>query len=416
MRQLVCIALLLVGSLAMAQKSIRGSVVGKVIGMDGQPVQGVNIDITFEAEDLQKYNKTGLTTKANGGFVQVGMPSGRATLSLSGEGMTSRTYVYVQDQSRKELEIRMLKEGEIITDLGEQPNVSGVITDSAGAPIPTVEITLSSQDFPGYEQKVVSGDDGFFELKSIAEASVQIYAKKEGYRDEVLRYNHTKGNFKLKTGEFRMLTIEEAMREMGLDPNAVKQPELSTRDKAIMQYNEAVDPYQNKDYAAAEEFAKKASEIDPTFDKAIKLVVYTNYYQQDWPEVMSYVDKYLEIDPEDADMAKIAMEAAQKSKNNDSLKKYKNKLNELVPVTPQSLYAEMVNSINANDDDTAKAKALEILKMDNTFANAYFELGRIYVREGDFDEAIRNLKLYIKHDPNGQFRQDAIDLIETLAE
>ncbi len=412
MKQLLLCVLLMTGGMLLAQKPAGGRVTGKVLTISGEPIEGVTIDLKFDDPTSEKWNAQGITTKGNGGFVQVALPSGPAVLSLSKEGYESREYRYTQDQSTQDLKIRMLKVGEVITDLGEQPHVKGKIVDSSGEVLGEVTMIISSQDFPGYVKTYVTEKDGSFDVPSIGDAKVEILCKKDGYRDEILRYNHGKGNFKLKKGELKMLTIEEAMKEAGIEKK-----EMSARDKAVLQYNEAVDPYQNKDYATAEGFAKEAAKLDPTFDKALQLVAYTNYFQKDYDEAAEYTQKYLELVPDNENMMKLAVELGGKTQKGEAFaKKVSAKLREMTPVTPDSLYREVIDALNANDDTTAKAKAEEILKMDDKYALAYYELGKIYVREYEFETAIRNLKLYLKHEPNGKYKKEVVDLIVTLSE
>lgn len=414
MKKLMWCVLFIAGGLLLAQKPAAGRLTGKVLTIKGDPVEGVTIDLTFQDPTSEKWNSTGIKSKGNGGFVQVALPSGVATLSLKKDGFESREYTYTQDQSTAALKIRMLKIGQTITDaeMGEQPHVKGKIVDTKGDPVGEVTMIISSQDFPGYTKTHVTQPDGSFDVSSIGDAKVEILCKKEGFRDEILRYNHTKGTFKLKKGDLRMLTIEEAMKEAGIEKK-----ELSARDKAVIQYNDAVDPYQAKDYAAAETFAKEAANLDPTFDKAVKLVVYTNYFQEDWDEAAEYAQKYLELVPDDENMMKLAVEVGGKTtKTSEFTKQVKAKLREMTPVTPDSLYKEVIDALNANDDTTAKAKSEAILKMDEKYALAYYELGKIYIREYEFETAILNLKKYLKYAPNGKYKKEVTELIVTLAE
>ncbi|CAM2006844.1 carboxypeptidase-like regulatory domain-containing protein [Acanthopleuribacter pedis] len=418
MKNLMVCVLFIAGGLLLAQKPHAGRVTGKVLTISGDPIEGVTIDLKFADPTSEKWNAQGITTKGNGGFVQVALPSGGATLSLSKEGFESREYTYTQDQSTVNLKIRMLKEGQTITDaeMGPQPLVKGTIIDTEGNPLPEVTLIISSQDFPGYTKTYVTAADGTFDVESIGDAKVEILCKKEGYRDEILRYNHTKGTFKLKKGELRMMTIEQAMKEAGIE-----KPEMTPRDKAILKFNDSVDPYQAKDYALAEQLAKEAVAIDPTLDKAVQVVVYSNYFQQDWDEAAEYAQKYLELVPDNENMMKLAVEVGGKSSKGGAFaKKVAAKLREMTPVTPDSLYREVIDALNANDDATAKAKSEEILKMDEKYALAYFELGKIYVREYEFESAILNLKKYLKYAPEGspaaKHRAEATELIVTLSE
>ena len=55
--------------------------------------------------------------------------------------------------------------------------------------------------------------------------------------------------------------------------------------------------------------------------------------------------------------------------------------------------------------------------MDGNYAEAYNQLGRIFIREYEFEEAIKNLKIFLKKAPKDHAaRQEVTDLIVTLSE
>ena len=215
--------------------------------------------------------------------------------------------------------------------------------------------------------------------------------------------------------EFILKTLDEVYAEMGIE--RPKEKEETPEEKATRLFNLAVEPYQQGSYADAENLAKQALENNPEMAEPMKLLVFSNLKTEDWPEVLMYAEMYLKKDPNDTNIMKAAAQAAELIGDKKKTKQWKGQLKDMGEISIESLWNDVVNHLNANDDAAAMAQIKEVLKMDDKYPLAYFEMGKIKIREYEFEDAILNLKLYLKYaKPDGKHRKEATDLIVTLSE
>lgn len=78
------------------------------------------------------------------------------------------------------------------------------------------------------------------------------------------------------------------------------------------------------------------------------------------------------------------------------------------------VYTQGVIALNAKDYPEAKKLFEEAVSLDPKFADAQYQLGMAWVREGKFAEAVKCLEEYLKLDPNGNYAKDAKTNIEAL--
>ena len=387
----------------------KGRVKGLITGLDGEPVPQVTLSFTIDS--LDSFQKT-ITSKKNGQFVLTGLLSGKVTITAEKEGYAKRVYSYEQQQTEMvEISFKMLKEGQSTDDMGPQPRVFGSVNDSQGNPIPEVELTFTSDDLPGYRKTIVSGADGQFETSGIESALIQIYAKKAEYRDQIYRFKMENREFLIK--DFAMQSLEEAYAEGILERPKPK----SSEELAIEMFNNAVEPYQAGNFAEAEKLARQALDLNPNLEAAVKVVVYCNRNLNNWPETLKFAERFLEINPGDKGMIQHAMEAAKQMQDTAKVKAYRGKLKDMGEISARSVFGEALDALEADDDVLGLAKLQEVLKMDPKYAQAYHEIGKIKIREGDFEAALLNLKLFLKHAPaDHELRAEVTDLIVALSE
>ena len=403
---------LAVGLGCFAFQAREGDVSGKILDLNDEPV--AEVALVFTSKSNPDYKETA-ETKKNGSFLLRNAPVGEIVIEAAKAGHFPRTYSYEQEGGLVRVTFRMVAEGVTLESLGPQPMISGVVEDMDGNPIPDVDLRISSEDLPGFEKLVKTGPDGSFEAGSLTNAEIRVHAKKDGYRDQIYQFTQPKKDYRLKN--YRMQTLEAYFAEQGKSMPGKK--ELTPEELAVTLYNQAVEPFKQKDYKQAEVLAQKAFELDPSQEAALKMLIYANHNLKDWDEVISYSEKYLAIKPDDANIIQYAREAARLGNKADKAKAFDSQLKKMgVEVeTPELLYGEAISFLNANDDDQAKPILEKILKMNDKFADAYHELGKLYIREGEFEAAILNLKLFLKHAPKDhKSRGEVTDLIVMLAE
>jgi len=286
----------------------------------------------------------------------------------------------------------------------------GTIRDQQGNPIPKVTLTFTPNDpvaTPMKARTVVSKESGVYTMTGLPPVELTIEATKEGYRPELYSYKQGLGK---QTVEFYMLTVEEAMAL--LEEQEPEDPKEIAKDF----YNQAVPLYKSGKYDEAEDLLVKALEQDPELDHAMKLAAYCNHSTKDWKQALGFVEQYLAMHSDDLNMTRLAYQAATNASISDKADLYREKVKKLEGVTPESLYKEAAQALNANDDEKAKPILEEILTMDPNYGDAHYQLGLVYLREGDFDQAVKKLKEFIKVDPDHPKVEEAKDLIVTLLE
>ncbi len=390
-----------------------GDISGRILDLKNEPVGGVTMVFTHEHE--KGFNQT-YVTKDNGAFVMRNVPAGPVTIEATKEGYTSRTYKYEQDMGKVKETFRMVPEGTTYESLGPQPELSGTLTDRKGNPLAEASIKITSEDLPGFELETTTDASGAFSSPSLENALVQLHAAKEGYRDQLYRFYQGKKEYKVKGYELQ--TMEEYFKEIGQPMPGKK--EKTPEEQAVAFYNQAVDPFKNKDYDQAESLIHKALELNPEMGEAHKMMVYLNHNQQKWEQSLASCEKYLALNPGDTRMMQFAEEAARFAGNDAAAAKYEVKLKEMGVIekdTPDSLYNKAVDALNKSDDAKAQEYLTKVLEMDSKYADAYREMGMILAREYEFEAAVEKLKLFLKYAPSSHpKRAEVTDLIVTLSE
>jgi len=375
---------------------------GTVLDLNGEPVNDASIHITHK--EGQKLDKS-VSTKKNGRFNVLSIPAGLLNIEVSKPGFQSQTFEFDLRPERKRATLRLIPEGKSIADLAPQTKLSGAVYDSSGNGIPEVSLKLTSPNLPGFEKEVVTDASGAFEVEVLNDAVIQIHAHKGNYRDTIYKYYHPDKDTALPERDLTMQTLEEAYAELGKElPEKKMKPEA----QAIELYNLAVVPYKEGNLDQAEKYALKALELDPNQHNAMRMLVYIYFGKKEWEKADQYSKAFLAEKPGDPGMTKYAEQVAQKLKNPGASSD---------GASVDGLFNQAITAINNNDDATASGLLKKAIEMDDTYALAHFELGKIYVREFEFEKAIHELKLYLKHAPaDHKYRKEATDLIVTLAE
>lgn len=387
----------------------RGSLNGVTLDLDGNPVPNVELVVTNinNPSDVRT-----ATSNEDGKFTLRSMMGGMYEITATKEGYRSQPMRYNQRaMGPTAVDFLMVAEGASLDGLGEQAKISGKVIDTQGNPLEDVTINFTTELFPQYKQTVTTDANGEFSgVPGVNRSIVQAYLKKEDYRDVIHQFSMEAEDITIDT--LTMQTLDEAYAELG-----IKNPKKTPEDQAIELYNQAVTPFQNKDWEVAERLAREALELNTDLDQAVKMLAYTNYNSQDWKEAVFYANQLLEKTPEDKDIMMLAMDAAVRAKDNQTIAKLNKKMEDMGMVDAESVYNQAVEALNANDDERGKALLEKVLDMNDKFADAYYHMGMILIREAEFESAVSNLKLFLKHAPeNDKKRQEATDLIITLSE
>ncbi len=291
--------------------------------------------------------------------------------------------------------------------------VQGRVIDTAGEGIPNVELKFTGIEVdPPFERTITCDEYGRFTLAGLKPILFDVYAKKEGYNDQIHRYKQGIGKQEL---DLTMMTMDEAYAD-ALAKGLIEEEVIDPKEEAKDFYNLAVPLFKAEKFAEAMDMLSKSLEKDPELNHSLKLAAYCAVKTEKWADSLTYAERSLALEPEDLNMSKLALESARMVGDMVAETKFSEAVKEIEGVTPETLYAEAVDALNKNDDEVATKKLNEIITMKPDFGIAYFYLGHIKVREGEFEDAVKYLKQFLKNDPNHEKVEEAKDLIVTLSE
>jgi Flp pilus assembly protein TadD len=132
--------------------------------------------------------------------------------------------------------------------------------------------------------------------------------------------------------------------------------------------------------------------------------------QKEYAKAVTAANKVLEIDDSDMSMISALRDAYVGLGDKANAAKYEAKL----PKNANGLYNDAAKLINKGDDAGAEALLLQSIAADAAYAQSYYELGMIYVRNGKTAEAKSNLEKYLELDPKGRDASTAKEMLGYL--
>lgn len=403
--------LLVLGTAAFAQQRMA---LTNIKDTAGNPIQGATLVMT-SAQDTNYRKEVKSDKKGNGSFYR--FPPADYTITINKEGYLERKIEFrtSPEKTREKFETTLFREDEGVANPENSILVTGIVSDTKGAPLAGVKLVATIEGTP-FKSETTTDASGNYELQGLKNNTLKILGSLNEYRDQINLVKVRERNVELfNTDDFVMQTLDEAYAALGME--RPKEEEVTPEQEAIEIYNLAVEPYQQGKFSEAEDIAKRALAKDPKQSKAMKLIVFSNLKTEDWEDVYKYGEMYLKEEPEDLNIKKAVLNASQFLGMKDKVASIKNELKAAGEISKDSLWNDAITHLNNNDDDNAMKVIKEILEMDPKDARAYFEIGKMKVREGEFDDAVKNLKIYLKHAPsNHPYIAEAKELIVTLSE
>lgn len=275
-----------------------------------------------------------------------------------------------------------------------EARISGKIIDAqTKQPIPNATIKYEATESKTVKKELPAKNDGTYAVFIL---------------DGTIRYKFTfsapgytpyEEVIKLKLGEPNKRDIELGK---GAAPaaaaTATKQIETtSSADPAIVAYNDGATLANSGDAKGAIAKFEAAVAAKPDFGAAWMALARTQLKQKNYPAAITAAQKYLEMDEEDTDMWAVLHVAytatGDKAKAAEAQKK--------LPANAATLFNDAAKAINGGNDGEGEKLLKQAIAADATFANAYYELGMIYVRAQKNGDARTNLQKYLELDPNG---------------
>jgi tetratricopeptide (TPR) repeat protein len=179
-------------------------------------------------------------------------------------------------------------------------------------------------------------------------------------------------------------------------------------DPSVAAYNEgATLANEGKNAEAIAKFEEAVTakpDLTAGYQALAKLYVRT----KQWDKAIDRANKSLAIDADDIDMNSVLFEAYTATSQAAKAAEAKKKL----PANASALFNDAAKLINSGKDADAEPLLKQAITVDDKFAQAYYELGMIYVRTQKNADAKVNLQKYLELAPDGKDAATAKEMLK----
>lgn len=270
--------------------------------------------------------------------------------------------------------------------------VWGYVYDSQGKPIEGVTVTVTCPEIGDYKKETKTDKKGQYDIAVTDGTKTYLFSiNKEGYLE-------LKENVKPKI----MTSIQ---KDFTLKTKAEVEKELYQRELEenphLKEFEEGRKALEQKDFKKARQHFENALKIKPDYYKALVILSAIDEEEGKLDSAIEKAEKAL-VSPEDAPTAlKVLISVYNKKGNKEKALEYQKKLSELQPESPEALFNKAAEFLNARKDAEAKPLLEKAISIDPNFAPAYYELGFIYLREGNMEKCKQTFQEFLKLEPQG---------------
>lgn len=281
-----------------------------------------------------------------------------------------------------------------------QARLTGKILDAATKkPIENAVINVAAVSGKNFKEQYKAKKDGSYAIFLLdGTLQYEFTYSAPGYRD----YKET---MKLKLGEPNLRDIE-LVSGKAVATATVPAAEIRV-DPAVAAFNEGASlANDGKDLEAAAKF-QEAVTTRPDLVAGWQALAKVNLRLKNYAKSIEAAEKAVAIDSDLPDMYAVLYEAHNLSGNKAKAAEFKSKM----PANAASLFNDAARAINAGKDSDAEPLLKQAIAVDDTFAQAYYELGMLYVRGSKNADARTNLQKYLELEPNGKDAATAKEML-----
>jgi tetratricopeptide (TPR) repeat protein len=291
-----------------------------------------------------------------------------------------------------------------LAEAGAQGRVTGKVTDSAGAPIEGVTVTVTTTAIKNFKLSVKTDKHGQYGLIiNDATQNYHIRFEREGYaaveRDE-----------KFKIGEITTIDQKLAKPSEGRAP-AGSAPAPSRSEVAVQAFNEGVDRLKAGDRDGAAAKFQEAVAKNPDLPQGWQALATLAYEKKEWAKVLEYGQKATDLDPTLSSLYGIMADAAAKAGDKKVASEWRKKYNEANPDSPEMLYNKGIDAFNSKNLKEAEALLTQAVEAKPDFALAHFWLGMTSFSLNKKAPAREHLQKYLELEPNGSEASTAKEIL-----
>ncbi|HVR40167.1 MAG TPA: tetratricopeptide repeat protein [Thermoanaerobaculia bacterium] len=284
-----------------------------------------------------------------------------------------------------------------------EARITGKIIDAATkAPLAEAKITVTATSGKTFKQAYPAKKDGTYAI-FLLDGTL-----KYSFSYEAPGYTAYVETMKLKLGEPNIRDIE--LNKAG----AAQQQQIATEeakpDPAVAAYNEGAALANAGDDPGAVKKFEEALAAKPDLTAAWTALARVYLRMKNYPKAIEAANKGVEADSEDTDMWSVLFEAYRATGDKAKAAEAKKHM----PENPAGLFNEAVPLLNAGKYEEAEPILKKVISADPSFADAYYQLGIVYMQKGNSAEAKRNFQKYLELAPNGKDADVAKEAIKAL--
>lgn len=287
---------------------------------------------------------------------------------------------------------------------GAQGRVSGKVTDSSGAPLEGVTVTITTAAIKNFSLSVKSDKRGQYGIiVNDATQNYRMHFQKDGFttveRDE-----------KFKIGEVTNID-QKLLKPSEGAPGPGAAPALSPSEKAALVFNEGVDLLKAGDSEAAAAKFQEAVQKNPDLPQGWQALANLAYERKDWAKTIEYGQKATDLDPTLSNLYGMMADAAAKTGDKTAASEWRKKYEEANPDSPELLYNRGIDAYNARKLSEAESMLSRAVEAKPDFGLAHFWLAMTSFSMNKKAAARQHFEKYLELEPNGSEAATAKEML-----
>jgi tetratricopeptide (TPR) repeat protein len=281
-----------------------------------------------------------------------------------------------------------------------EARVQGKITDAAThQPIPNAVITIDATSGHSVHQEYKADKDGVYRFLVLdGTLTYKFTFKAPGYAP-------VEQTMKLTLGDLN--TRDVTLAPGSSAPAASASPAAAKANPAVAAYNEGAALANAgkipEAIAKLEEAVAAKTDLTAGYEALAKLYLRSKNYDK----AIDRANKVLEIDTDNQDMFSVLAESYTAKGDKVKAAEYRKKL----PADASAMFNEAARLINGGKDADAEPLLKGAIAANDKFAQAYYELGMLYVRTQKNADAKANLTKYLELEPAGKDAATAKEML-----
>jgi len=298
---------------------------------------------------------------------------------------------------------------------GAQCRLLGTVTDSAGAPLDGVTVTVTTPSLTTLKLTQKTDAKGKYSLV-LQDCTMPYHVAftKDGFtpgsEDKKIPIND-QGIVDMKLSK-----ASEAKPATGaaLLGGAKGAPAPSSGDQAVAAFNAGVDAMNSGDKAAAEAKFQESVAKNPDLPAGWQALASLAYQKKDYAKALEYGQKALDLDPTLSDLYPVLADSAKATGDKKAAAEWTARYAEANPDSPEILYNKGIDAYNKGKMKDAEAMLTKAVEAKPDFANAQFYLGMASFNLIHKAAAKEHLQKYLELDPNGKEAGTAKEILPLL--